>query len=599
MDYKFIPLLIKDRIATYGDRTALGYKDKAQNSWLTISWNEMGRRIDSISRALIYAGVGEQEMVGIFSNNMPEWTISDFALMNVRAVSIPIYSTDPVSSVSYIIHETEMKLIFVGEQDQYNKMLQIVQQSGRAMKIVVFDDRVDLKDYSNAIYFKQFYADEADADTDQIIQERLQRLTVEDITTILYTSGTTGESKGVVLLYRNFDSFLKIHDAYFQNAVDDEDVTLTFLPLSHIFERAWTLCALHKGVTVNYLSNPAGVVDALKVVRPTIMCTVPRFFEKIYSVIQAKVATSSWIKRRIFYWALRVGKRVMNFKRQEKHVPFHDRMLFKVADKLVLSQGREAFGGKMRYMPCSGAMLPDNINIFFHSAGVHIIYAYGMTETLATVTAYPWTNFKFGTVGKPLPFIDVKIGENSEILIKEDSLFKEYYKKPEETKQAFVDGWFKTGDAGEFDSEGNLIMKERIKDLIKTSGGKYVAPQLIESVISAEPFIEQVVVIGDERKYLTALIVPSFQALEEYAEKLKIEFKTREELINHSKIVQMMKEKLHKVQKDLATYQKVKKFKLLHNEFSIHTGEFTSTLKLKRKIIAQKFKAFIDEMYKD
>ncbi len=598
MDYKFIPLLIKDRIATYGERTALGYKDKILNSWQTISWTEMGRRIDSISRALIYAGVGEQEMVGIFSNNMPEWTISDFALMNTRAVSIPIYSTDPVSSVGYIIKETDMRLIFVGEQEQYNKVLQIVEESANPMKIVVFDERVDLKNYDNALYFKAFYADEPDAETDQIIQNRLNNLSTEDITTILYTSGTTGESKGVVLLYRNFDSFLKIHDAYLTK-VDDKDISLAFLPLSHIFERAWTLFALHKGVTINYLSNPAGVVEALKVVQPTMMCTVPRFFEKIYNVIQDKMASSSMIKRRIFRWAFRVGKRVMNYNRQGKEAPLHDRLLLKIADKLVLAKGREAFGGKIRYLPCSGAMLPDNINIFFQSAGVHIIYAYGMTETLATVTAYPFVNYKFGTVGKPLPFIDIKISDDGEILIKEDSLFKEYYKKPEETKQAFVDGWFRTGDAGEFDSDGNLIMKERIKDLIKTSGGKYVAPQLIESVISAEPFIEQVVVIGDERKYLTALIVPSFQALEEYAEKLKIEFKTREELINHSKIVQLMKEKLHKVQKDLATYQKVKKFKLLHTEFSIHTGEFTSTLKIKRRIIAQKFKKFIDEMYKD
>ena len=418
MDYKFIPLLIKDRIATYGERTALGYKDKVLNSWLTISWNEMGRRIDSISRALIHAGVAEQEMVGIFSNNMPEWTISDFALMNVRAVSIPIYSTDPVSSVSYIIKETDMKLVFVGEQEQYNKILQIVEETGMALKIVVYDERVDLKDYNNALYFKQFYADEPDAETDQIVQNRLNNLTTEDITTILYTSGTTGESKGVVLLYRNFDSYLKIHNAYLTK-VDDKDISLAFLPLSHIFERAWTLFALHKGVTINYLSNPAGVVEALKVVQPTMMCTVPRFFEKIYNVIQDKVATSSVVKRRIFRWAFRVGKRVMNYNRHGKEAPLYDRLLLKIADKLVLAKGREAFGGRIRYMPCSGAMLPDNINIFFQSAGVHIIYAYGMTETLATVTAYPFVNYRFGTVGKPLPFIDIKISDDGEILIKE------------------------------------------------------------------------------------------------------------------------------------------------------------------------------------
>jgi long-chain acyl-CoA synthetase len=242
-------------------------------------------------------------------------------------------------------------------------------------------------------------------------------------------------------------------------------------------------------------------------------------------------------------------------------------------------------------------MLPDNINIFFQSAGIHIIYAYGLTETLATVTAYPFTKFKFGTVGVPLPYVQVKIGNNNEILIKNDSLFTEYYKKPEVTSAAYEDGWFKTGDAGEIDVNGNLIMKERIKDLIKTSVGKYVAPQQIESVLTSEPFIEQVVVIGDDRKFLTALIVPSFPALEAYAEKLKITFASREEMIANSQIVKMMKAKLHTVQLNLANYQKVHKFTLLPAEFSIDTGEFTSTLKMKRKIISQKYHLLIEKMY--
>jgi long-chain acyl-CoA synthetase len=596
MQYKFIPLLIRDRISTYGDRKALGYKDKDLNVWKPISWNQMGERIDAVAKALMNEGIREQEMVGIFSPNMPEWVLSDFALMSIRAVSIPIFATDPIPQVEYIIRETEMKLIFVGEQEQYDKIFEIVTNGLLDCKIVVFDNSVDLKGYQKAIYYDQFYVQWMDDKDNTELNKRLSELNAEDIATILYTSGTTGEPKGVVLRNRNFDSFLKIHMAYL-TVLNDQDIVLAFLPLSHIFERAMSILSLNKGATINFLSNPRGVVDALQDVRPTFMCTVPRFFEKTYNVIFEKIAASSFLKKKIFFWAIEVGGKVMNLKRQEFEVPLMDRIKYSLADKLVLKQGRQAFGGNIRYMPCSGSMLPDNINIFFQSAGIHIIYAYGLTETLATVTAYPLTKFKFGTVGVPLPYVRVKIGKDNEILIKNDSLFTEYYKKPEETHAAYENGWFKTGDAGEIDVNGNLIMKERIKDLIKTSVGKYVAPQQIESVLTSEPFIEQVVVIGDDRKFLTALIVPSFPALEAYAEKLKITFATREEMIANSQIVKMMKAKLHAVQLNLANYQKVHKFTLLPTEFSIDTGEFTSTLKMKRKIILQKYKLLIEKMY--
>lgn len=596
MIFKYLPLLIRDRISTYGNRAALGFKDKTLNAWNTISWKQMGERIDALAKALMDEGIKEQEMVGIFSGNMPEWILSDFALMSIRAVSIPVFSTDPIAQVAYIIRETEMKLIFVGEQEQYDKILKIAEKNHIDYKIVVFDDSVDLKDYKEARYFNQFYDKWVDNKDNTKLNERLANLNEEDIATILYTSGTTGEPKGVVLRQKNFDSFLKIHMAYL-TVLNDQDVTLAFLPLSHIFERAMTILSLNKGATVYFLSNPRGVVDALQVVRPTFMCTVPRFFEKTYNVIFEKIGASSFLKKKIFYWAIGVGGKVMNLRRLEQNIPLIDRIKYSLADKMVLQQGRQAFGGNIRYMPCSGSMLPDNINIFFQSAGIHIIYAYGLTETLATVTAYPFTKFKFGTVGVPLPYVEVKIGKDNEILIKDDSLFSEYYKKPEETLAAYEDGWFKSGDAGEIDDDGNLIMKERIKDLIKTSVGKYVAPQQIESVLASEPLIEQVVVIGDDRKFLTALIVPSFPALEAYAEKLKITFANREEMLSNSLIVKLMKARLHAVQKNLANYQKVHKFTMLANEFSIDTGEFTSTLKMKRKIISQKYSLLIEKMY--
>jgi long-chain acyl-CoA synthetase len=596
MNYNYLPLLIRDRISKYGNRAVLGFKDKTNNAWNTISWNLMGERIVGVSKALIDEGIKEQEKIGIFSSNMPEWTISDVALMSIRAVSIPIFSTDVMQQVAYIIRETEMKLIFVGEQEQYDKILGIVDETGLEIKIVVFDDAVDLKNYKKGIYFKQFYSKWINNSDNDALNDRLLKINDEDIVTILYTSGTTGEPKGVVLRHKNFKSFLKIHDAYL-TTFTDKDITLAFLPLSHIFERAMTVFTLHKGGMVYFLSNPRNVLEALQVVKPTYMCTVPRFFEKTYNVIFEKINASSFINKKIFYWAIGIGEKIMNLRRFEQPISLIDRMKYKIADKLVLQQGRKAFGGNIKYMPCSGAMLADNINIFFHSAGIHIIYAYGLTETLATVTAFPLSKFKFGTVGKPLPFVEVKIGKDDEILIKDDSLFSEYYKKPEETLLAYDDGWFKSGDAGEIDSDGNLIMKERIKDLIKTSVGKFIAPQQIESVLSLEPFIEQVVVFGDDRKFLTALIVPSFPLLEQYAGKLKIEYASKEDLISNVLVIKVMNERLHAVQHCLANYQKVQKFTLLPNEFSIDSGEITSTLKMKRKIIAQKYSSAIEKMY--
>ena len=598
MTYKYIPLLIRDRIALYGNKIAIRYKSLDTNNWCSVSYNEMGSKIDATAKALIAADISEQEMVGIFSRNMPEWNYSDFAIMTIRAVSIPIYATDSPSQAAYIIQETNMKLIFVGEQEQYDKILQVVNETGRNLKIIVFDNNVDFKNFKNAQYFREFHNNGLNPSNETTLHERLSRIEGDDMATLLYTSGTTGEPKGVVLRYKNFANMMRIHDLYLNN-VDENDVSLAFLPLSHIFERAWTIFAFHKGIQNNYLLNPREVVDTMKIVKPTIMCAVPRFFEKTYNVVHEQLENYSPFKKKIFYWAIEVGRKMMEYRRTEQSVPFIDRQKYKLADVLVLKKGRHAFGGNIRLMPCAGAMLPDYINIFFHSVGIHIIYAYGLTETLATVTAFPHTKFKFGTVGTPLPEIQVKIGENDEILIKGESNFNEYYKKPEETKLSFIDGWFKTGDAGEIDSDGHLIMKERIKDLIKTSLGKFVAPQQIESILSCEPYIEQVVVIGNDRKFLTAMIVPSFLLLNEYAVENDIDISSKEKLLKNSLIINLFEEKIALVQKDLANYQKVKKFTLLPKEFSIDTGEFTSTLKIKRKLVAQKYNDIIEEMYRE
>ena len=596
MLYKHLALLIRDRIVSYGSRTAMRFKNQTSNCWEDISYNEMGNAIDNVGKSLIEDDVKVNDNIGIFSRNMPEWTISDFAIMSIGAVTIPIYATDSAAQTEYIIRETKMKIIFVGEQEQYDKILQVIAEFSLPVKIVVFDGNVSLRNNKYSSYFRHYF-ELGEALRPDKLNNRLANVSVDDVASILYTSGTTGEPKGVILQHSNFSNTLYNHDIFLD--IKGHEVSLAFLPLSHIFERTWTAYCLHKGIVVNYLLNPKNVVEALQEVKPNIMCAVPRFFEKTYNAVMEKVETYSPGKKKLFHWAIGVGKKVMELKRLELPVSVSNKILFAIADKLVLKKGRAAFGGNILFFPCGGAMLPDNINTFFHSVGINIKYAYGLTESCATVSAFADTKFKFGTVGKPLPNVEVKIGDNNEIMLRGKNIFQGYYKKPEETEKSFVDGWFKTGDAGAIDEDGFLIMKERIKDLIKTSSGKFIAPQQIESMIGNDPYVEHVMAIGDNRKFLSALIVPNFSLLEKYAREMNIRFSSREDLLKNSQIVKFFEERVHVIQEVLANYQRVKKFVLLTKEFSIPGGEFTSTLKTRRGFVLQKYSDIIERMYRE
>lgn len=596
MLYKHLALLIRDRVASYGNKTAMRFKNQTSDCWEDISYNEMGKAIDNIAKALIDDDVKVKDNIGIFSRNMPEWTISDFAIMSIGAVTIPIYATDSAAQTAYIMRETEMKIIFVGEQEQYDKVLQVITEFAIPVKIVAYDCDVDLRNNKYAGYFRQYFQ-LGEALRPEKLNNRLASVSVDDVATILYTSGTTGEPKGVILRHSNFSNTLHNHDIFLD--IKGHEVSLAFLPLSHIFERTWTAYCLHKGIVVNYLLNPKNVVEALHDVKPHIMCAVPRFFEKTYHVVMEKIETYSPVKKKLFYWAIGIGKKVMELNRLEQPVSVFDRIRYSIADKLVLKKGRAAFGGNIIFFPCGGAMLPNHINSFFHSVGIHVKYAYGLTESCATVSAFADTKFKFGTVGKPLPNVEVKIGDNNEIMLRGKNIFHGYYKKPEETEKSFVDGWFKTGDAGELDEEGYLIMKERIKDLIKTSSGKFIAPQQIESMIGTDPYVEHVMAIGDNRKFLSALIVPNFSLLEKYAREMNIRFSSREDLLKNSQILKFFEIRVHAIQEVLANYQRVKKFALLTTEFSIPGGEFTSTLKTRRSFVIQKYSEIIERMYRE
>jgi long-chain acyl-CoA synthetase len=596
MDYKPLVEDIKHNVKRFKDKPAMYFKNDALHKWEGISWTDFGERIQQLSKALLKFGIQPQENVGILSENKPEWILADISIMGIRAVTIPIYATNSKKEVEYIVNDAEISILFVGSQDAYNKSLEISKSNDFLKLIIALDKDIVFKNNKNSVYLNDFMAIEADENIEVELQKRHAECDLNDLASIIYTSGTTGVPKGVMLDNNNFVASLKAHDAELK--VNEKDVSLSFLPLSHIYERSWVFYCLHSGIEVYFNQDPKQIAEVIKEVRPTVMCTVPRIFEKIFAAIQDKRKEASPVKMKLASWALGIGNAYYNkYKRFDKKVPFPLEMQFKIADKLVLSKLRDVFGGRIKFMPCGGAPLSSDMVSFFHSFGLNIKCGYGLTETTATVSLFGDRNFEFNSAGKAIVGTEIKIGDNNEILVKGPGVMRGYYKKPNETAEVFKDGWFCTGDAGTLDAEGNLVITDRIKDLMKTSGGKYIAPQKLEMALISDSFIEQIAVIGDQQKYVTALAVPSFENIKKYALEHEISFKDIEELISHNKIKDLFEQRFEELQKEFSTYEKVKKFTLLSKEFTIEEGEITATLKLKRKVIQTKYKEHIDKMY--
>ncbi|MDO9593642.1 MAG: long-chain fatty acid--CoA ligase [Lutibacter sp.] len=598
MNNNTIGLEIRQKVAQYQSENAIYYKNDKLKTWVGISWIHFGENIQNLSKALLQFGIKEQQNVAIFAENMPEWIVADIAIMSIRAVTVPIYATNSKNEVAYIINDAEISLLFVGNQEEYNKAFEISKTSEYLKLIVGLSKDIKFEKPENGIYLDDFMVYKANETIETELQKRYYEAEPTDLASIIYTSGTTGEPKGVMLDHTNFTESLKAHD--FELKVSEKDSSLSFLPLSHIYERSWVFFCLHRGIKVYFNQNPKLIAEVLKEVKPTLMCTVPRIFEKIFAAIQDKRKEASPTKMKLASWALGIGNSYHNnYKRLEIPVPKSLRIKYKIADKLVLSKLREVFGGRIKFMPCGGAPLAADMVSFFHSFGLNIKCGYGLTETTATVSLFGYTHFEFNSAGKTIEGSQIMIGENDEILIKGPGVMKGYYKKPMETAEVFKNGWFCSGDAGKIDEKGNLIITDRIKDLMKTSGGKYIAPQKLELALISDAFIEQIAVIGDQQKYVTALAVPSFENLIQYAVQHKISFKDIEELINHSQIIEMFEKRFEALQKEFSVFEKIKKFTLLPQEFSIEAGEITATLKLKRKVIQQKYKELIDKMYKE
>ena len=559
------------------------------------SWRQLEKMARSIACALVSIGIPEGGRVAIFSPNRPEWTIADFGVHMARGIAVPIYSTSTTSQVDYILNDSGSTAAFAGDQESFDKLASLA-TSGRSLTIITFDEDTDLRGVPGAYHLKDFLLLGEAPPFAEEVGARLERARPEDLFTLIYTSGTTGDPKGVMLDHAAMVGALVPHEKRIA-AVGPGDASLCFLPLSHVYERCWTYYALYRGMSVHYLDNPARVKDALPIVRPAVMCTVPRLFEKIHTAIMERASNGPEWRRSLLEWAVRVGAAEGEFRRDGRRAPAWLRVKHAVADRLVLRRIRKAFGGKIKFMPCGGAPISPELESFFWAAGLFVVPGYGLTETTATVSCYEWSGFNFGSVGKPLDGIDVKIADDGEILVKSYGVMRGYWNRPAETADSFVDGWFRTGDAGKLDAEGRLSVTDRIKDIIKTSGGKLVAPQLIEAAACRDPYIEQAAVVGDLRHFITALIVPAFETLSAHARSRGIRFTSVEELVRLPEIVALYEEKVAALNKTLARFEQIRKFAILPRAFTVEEGEITPTLKVRRRAIAEKYRHILESLY--
>lgn len=592
--------LIDNQRLKYGDREALSYR--SDNGWTSMGWNRLSNDTLAAAKALERLGIAEYARIALFSANRPEMIITDFAAYYNRAVPVSIYSTSTSEQVRYILNDAEIELIFVGDKEQYTTARR-AQASTRLKKIVTYENLDPDPDDTSTITWQQFISlgNEATQNCIRTVNNRRASATENDIATIIYTSGTTGEPKGAVLPHSCFNAVMTMHKERL-TSLSDKDTSICFLPLCHIFERAWTYFCLYMGIRISINHDPKDIQNTLRERRPTCMCSVPRFWEKVYTAVEDKIAGMTGLKKMLAQRAIKIGNiRNIKYKRLGKPAPWLTEMEYRFHDRFVFTPLRRAIGiEKGNMFPTAGAPLSPEIVEFFHSCGINVLIGYGLSETTATVTCFPYKGYEIGTVGTVMPRVQIKISDNNEILVKGPTVMREYYRNPEATAQTFTpDGWFRTGDAGYIDKSGALVLTERIKDLFKTSNGKYIAPQALESLLARDKFIEQVAVIGDKRKFVTALIVPNYTLLTHFAAEKGINASTPLELSQQPEIIAMLEQRINALQEPFASYERIKRFTLLPTPFTMDKGELTNTLKIKRTVIAQHYARQIDSLYED
>ena len=601
MTYHHLSVLVHRRAEKYGDKVALKYRDYETSQWIPITWNQFSQTVRQVANALVELGVQEEENIGIFSQNKPECLYVDFGAFANRAVTIPLYATSSPAQAQYIINDAQIRYIFVGEQFQYDAAFSVFGFCQSLQQLIIFDRAVvrDPRDMTS-IYFDEFLETGKGLPNNDIVEERTSRASDDDLANILYTSGTTGEPKGVMLHHSNYMEAFRIHDIRLVD-MSDQDISMNFLPLTHVFEKAWTYLCIHKGVQICINLRPVDIQTTIKEIRPTLMCSVPRFWEKVYAGVQEKIAQETGLKKAMMLDAIKVGKiHNIDYLRKGKTPPLMLHLKYKFYEKTVYALLKKTIGIENgNFFPTAGAAVPDEICEFVHSVGINMLVGYGLTESTATVSCFLNQGYEIGSVGTVMPDVEVKIGEENEILLRGKTITKGYYKKAEATAATIdKDGWFHTGDAGYLKGD-QLYLTERIKDLFKTSNGKYVSPQALETKLAIDRYIDQIAIIADQRKFVSALIVPVYGFVKDYAKEKGIEYKDMEELLQHPKILGLFRARIDTLQQQFAHYEQVKRFTLLPEPFSMERGELTNTLKLKRPVVAKNYKEVIDKMYEE
>ena len=568
---------------------------KKDGRFVPLSTEMVRQEVERISFGLRSLGVVPEDKVILLAENGPWWTMTDYAILSLGAITVPIYTSLVPEQIKYIINDSDAKVVIVSDRKLWERTAAVQKDLPKVAQFVSFEP----EPAEGVLPLEKI---KAEGEKVRLADPRLFGITAQavkpdDTASIIYTSGTTGIPKGVLLSHANFVSNVETLAGIIP--FGDKDIDLSFLPLSHVLERLVTFAFMSRGVSMAYAESIETVAENLQEVKPTIMVSVPRLFEKIYARVMDNILAGSSLKKKIFFWALKVGKACGELTLQKRPIPGSLRRRRNLAHKLVFSKILEKTGGRVRFFVSGGAPLAKDIAEFFYALGIVVLEGYGLTESSPVIACNTFDNLKFGTVGKPIPGVEVKIASDGEILARGPNIMTGYYKKEEETREALEGGWLHTGDIGHFDAEGFLVITDRKKDLIVTSGGKNVAPQPIENVLKQNPFIANAVVIGGSRKFIAALIVPNFEKLEEYAKSKGVGYVNRRDLIQNEAVVRFLLEEVDRSTPNLAPYEKVKKIAVLERDFEIERGEITPTLKVKRNIVEGKYKELIDSLYRE
>lgn len=596
-----LSVLILDLANKYGDKTALTFKKFGSDKWQSVSWNQFSLRVKQVSNALLNIGAKPHDKIAVFSQNCVHYLYTDFGAYGIKVCSIPFYATSSEQQIQYMINDGQVRFLFVGEQDQYDKAHRVFALCPSLERIIIFDSSVRISTHDPAaLYFKDFIMLGENLPRQTEVEALYQSASMDDMANILYTSGTTGDSKGVMLTYGQYDAALRANDEVVP--VSEKDRVINFLPFTHIFERGWAYLCLSEGAQLFINTYPHEIQESMRQVHPTCMSSVPRFWEKVYIAVKAKMDEAGSVQKKLFYHALAVGrKRNIEYIANGKRPPLTLELEYKIINKTILSMVRKQLGLEHpNIFPTAGAYVSPEVEEFILSVGIGMVVGYGLTESLATVSCVHLDKkFTIGSVGRPISSIQIKIGEDNEILLKGPTITKGYYHRDTTNAKVFdEEGFFRTGDAG-YMKDGELFLTERIKDLFKTSNGKYIAPQQVESLLLVDKFIDQVAVIADQRKFVSALIVPEFRLVEDWAREHHIAFSSREDLCANEQVKKMLQERINTLQQQLAYYEQIKRITLLPHHFSMESGELTNTLKIRRPIINKNYQAEIDKMYEE